>query len=99
MRPRIEPARSKLLGSEPLVSFADLWLLFKPGTDVYMRMKPEHFSSTIVAGVAMEVEADVYNPEEDRSLEHEKATSVTFWNLESDGERYGRNRGTRYIER
>ena len=47
----------------------------------------------------MEVEADVYNPEEDRSLEDEKATSVTFWNLESDGERYGRNRGTRYIER
>lgn len=98
MRPRIEPARSRLLGPEPMVTFADLWLLFKPGTDVYMRMKPEHFSSTVAAGVVMEVEEDLYDPDRDRDLDDEIATRVTFWNLQSDGEHYGRNRGTRYIE-
>ena len=72
---------------KPTVAFDDLWLLFKPGLDLYWKFPAEHFSDVATAGVLMGAEYD------------DDDFTVKYWCLESDGQTLGRDLGEIDIDR
>lgn len=44
MRPEIDDALSRIHRSDPMVSYEHLWLLFKPGIDIYLKDESEALS-------------------------------------------------------
>ena len=75
---------------KPTVAFDDLWLLFKPGLDLYGKFPTERFSGVTTAGVLME--AEYGNRYDDRF-------TVKYWYLQSNGQILGRNVGIIEIDR
>ena len=90
IKPRISVAMEKLKKPVASVAFDDLWLLFKPGLDVYFRVSMEHFSSMVWASVVMETEP--YESEGEKG-----ELKVMIWTLESDGGTIGREWSNRII--
>lgn len=64
----------------PLCTFSMLWLLYKPGTTVYVSS-----SAGVEAFVISEVEADTPNPDGLDFTMEPKTTTLKLWNLGFDG--------------
>ena len=56
MQKDIVPALARLAAPKPMVAFEDLWLLFKPGQDVYFMPKVKFFSHQYMVGVLMKTQ-------------------------------------------
>ena len=83
----LEPIKKKLDLSEPVVTFDNLWYIFKPGTDVYYTSS---ISDMIHAYVVTDLRKETTEEAESR---HQKPGFVIIgFNLESDGSRITRNR-------
>ena len=89
--PQISLAMEKLRKPKPTVAFDDLWLLFKPGLDLYWKYPAEHFSEVATAGVLMGTE--YRDNHDDQLVPDRKLLTVEYWCLESDGQTLGRDLG------
>ena len=79
------------------MTFEDLWILFRPGVDVYSFCKSEYIENVRTAGVVLKTEVD--EPDRDEIREGKKASlQVTIWGVESDGTKVSRDRMKRTIE-
>ena len=87
--PKIGLALEKLRKPIPTVAFDDLWLLFKPGLDVYWKFDDEDSSDVTTAAVLMAT--DYGNGHIDRWSLERKALTVKYWSLQSDGQTLSRN--------
>ena len=99
MEPSIKPAIEKLQSAVPSVTFDELWLLFKPGSDVYMTVSGaavEHFSSIVVGGVVMSTTMDVPSKTEKEGGQ-KRNFKIHLWRLESDGKHLSREWSMRRI--
>ena len=89
--PQFKFARENLQKPKPTVAFDDLWLLFKPGLDLYWKFPVENFADVATAGVLMG--AEYGDSHDDPWVPDRKALTVEYWCLESDGQTLGRDLG------
>ncbi|KAL8734032.1 MAG: hypothetical protein Q9166_001793 [cf. Caloplaca sp. 2 TL-2023] len=81
--PRIDLARSRLSKPNPTVTFDDLWILFKPGIDVYSDLASRYdVDNALYASVVIEtVNANI----SEEGAGNKDRMDVYTWGLESDG--------------
>ena len=91
MKLLIIPAIKKLEQPLPTVSFDNLWLLFKPGLDVYRFFSYDHLSHIPFAAVVMESYVPVLTDEEYKQ-EKKDTFYLRSWVLESDGQLLSREK-------
>ena len=99
MKPRIYHVLRRLREPNPVIAFQDLWLLFKPGIDMYARMPEENFSTKILGSVvsrAIYVDSDD-DLWDDRELTSASQLRVDSWTLSSNGKIIGRDMTKRRI--
>ena len=87
MQPHIEKVRKKLRSPTASIAHKDLWILFRPGQEIYWRAKFEHFTDIRQSGIIQRAEFDMI----DIYGRHEKDFSMHAWSLQYDGEFLGRN--------
>ncbi|KAL9606931.1 MAG: hypothetical protein Q9167_008104 [Letrouitia subvulpina] len=97
----ISSSIEKMREPKPKIHFQDLWLLFKPGIDIYwVTMLAGNFDY-MAAGVVIDAsyrdstEANYKGPGETK----QKTLNIQIWYLESNGKVVGRNFGVIYINR
>ena len=96
--PRLDTAKARLLKPDPVVTYDDLWILFKPGYEVYYPLGYDRAGSTFAAGIV--IEADPRMPSRaDRRDGKNEFTNVAFWGLESNGITMSRDEMSRSIEK
>lgn len=89
MKTSIDHALDLLRSPEPIVEHKNLWLLFKPGSEVYWRPHAEHLSSIVFTGIVLKTE--IIRPSKSERVNGKKSRwRVFFWTLESDGTFLGR---------
>lgn len=88
----ISPAEVRISKPRPTITFDTLWLIFKPGVDVYVKWSKD-FKDVIFTGVVQATSTK--EPEWRRS---KPRFDIEIWVLESDGSKMGRTAGTRSIE-
>ncbi|KAL8792172.1 MAG: hypothetical protein Q9195_005268 [Heterodermia aff. obscurata] len=87
--PRLETAKARLSRPVPVVSYDDLWILFKPGLDIYTYVGLSH-DSILTAGVVIETE-NIRVDRSDRREGKKDYFRVNYWGLESNGVRISRD--------
>ncbi|KAL9040175.1 MAG: hypothetical protein Q9214_004591 [Letrouitia sp. 1 TL-2023] len=87
--PRISHPLHLLRRPEPVVKFKNLWLLFKPGSELYWHRDTEHLSSIVFSGIVLKTEL-IRPTKSEREDGKKDRWSVSFWILESDGTFLGR---------
>ena len=98
MTPNIIPAIEKLRKPIPTISFDNLWLLFKPGLDVYRFFSFDYLREIPFAAVVLETL--IIEPEEDDNKDGKKEQFyLRSWVLESDGQLLSREMGGTVIDR
>ena len=86
----IKPIEERLSRTQAVIKFEDLWFLFKPGDDVYLKMLDK-----VVAGITMNVKQKRVGSSETRPDNLE----VGYWVLSSDGVKVDREDDTELIPR
>jgi hypothetical protein len=105
---KVRPAYEKLKKATPVIAFDMLWLLFRPGTEVY-RSWPEQYSSLTgpitMCSIAYKAVEDPLRLDPtmddqiiDLELEDSRLLRVDTWLVCSDGEKFGRCRSAIYIK-
>ena len=90
LRPRyidiVLPCQKMLEEFPPRIAFDMLWYIFRPGTDVYVRM-----DEVVHACVVEKVRNNLDNPEPGRFANTKlQWCEITVWYLDTDGSRIGR---------
>ena len=80
MRNHINHAIARLSRPEPVISFKDLWLLFKPGTDLYLCYNRNWLSAGVVYKSFLTLESDYNMKRCERRF-----WNVEFWFLDTEG--------------
>ena len=89
-----------MLRPVPVVTYDDLWILFKPGQDVYSDLGSigdERANTSLSAGVIIETET-VQPTRSERREGKTDFVRVSMWGLESNGVRISRDEMSRSIE-
>ena len=102
LKPRYEaeirPCIEQLHEKSPSILFDQLWLVFEPGTDVYIQIGTS-FQACVVAGVRLNDEANDGGSTSTQALQGDPVFwTLDLWYLESDGKTIGRVRTTRRID-
>ena len=95
--PQIKLAKDNLQKPKATVAFDDLWLLFKPGLDLYWKLPYEHFSDVATAGVLMG--AKYGHHDHDDNDGDDDTLTVEYWCLQSDGQTLSRYLGSIDIDK
>ena len=100
MEDKIRPALDKLLQTVPVVAFEMVWLLFRPGVDLYSHFK--NWRSVAIPSVAYEIRLK-RRPLGDEMLEFPDKRdplpwAVSSWGMCGSGEDVGRTKHTTYID-
>ena len=94
--PRIKIAKDRLSRPVPVVTYDDLWILFKPGTDVYCYYHTDRPDIYRVGLVVIESE-EVAPTRSERRDGQKGSFKVKAWGLESNGVRVSRDEMARSI--
>ncbi|KPI39784.1 uncharacterized protein AB675_3563 [Cyphellophora attinorum] len=100
MESKIRPAQKKLELATPVISYENLWLIYKPGTEIWTHI-PEKDGSP--AG-SVELTSVVYGsrpsvvPENNENA-MERAYAVSSWCMCSDGDNVGRSTSHTYVRK
>lgn len=87
----------KLRKSTPTLTFDELWLLFKPGLELFWNyVSVENVWSIPISAVLMDT--NLVTPSESEKEQGEKERlEIALWGLESNGKILGRELGHRFI--
>ena len=94
IKPYHGPLMQRLQHLQASIAYKDLWLIFKPGVEVYWRNRYQHFPDVIQSGI---VKYTKYVPVKGRYEEYPGNFKIILWSLQTDGQYVGRNRDRQRI--